>query len=141
MPGRFLQGAPNPHTKCAPAFEPGEPQGERPTCGLRCEVGPSRGGCREWCRSCYLPVLARPCLFFALGLCSGTFRITGPLITSTYGQEGLSLRAENSVVCSPSCCRVLLLGEAAAVVMRHPAKEAGLVSLRKPDLTRRGGEE
>lgn len=76
-----------------------------------------------------------------LGLCSGTFRITRPLVTSTYGQEGLSLRAENGVVCSPSCCRVLLLGEAAAVVMRHPAKEAGLVSLRKPDLTRRGGEK
>lgn len=86
-------------------------------------------------------LLACHCLFFALGLCSGTFRITGPLITSTYGQEGLSLRAENSVVCSPSCCRVLLLGEAAAVVMRHPAKEAGLVSLRKPDLTRWGGEK
>lgn len=69
------------------------------------------------------------------------FRITRPLIPSTYGQEGLSLRAENGVVCSPSCCRVLLLGEAAAVVTRHPAKEAGLVSLRKPDLTRRAGEK
>lgn len=78
-----------------------------------------------------LPACLPACHRLALVLGSGTWRITQPLITSTEGQEGLSLRAENSAVFSPSCCWVLLLGEAAGVVMRPPAKEAALVSRKE----------